>query len=141
MTDIGRLFEKLFAKIHNLKPIPGSGNGKFYKMDTAGKVFLYSLKATKAKSWRITKDDLDEVKEACLGPGGTGAIPALVTTLIQGDVPSPNDPVYVTLEFEDLKSIMTEDVKAFEASFEESKIINSQIPSLFKDKKKEAQDE
>src|SRR6187401_599879 len=103
MTDIGRLFEKLFAKSHNLKEQPGSGNGKFFKLDVVGKAFLYSLKATKNKSFSITKRDLDEVRDATKGPGGTGAIPALVTCLVQGEEPSRSDPVYITLEFEDLK--------------------------------------
>lgn len=134
--QIGRQFEHLFSKLHSLKEQPGSGNGKFFKMDAEGRVFLYSLKATRASSWRITKDDLAEVKDACIGPGGTGAIPALVTCLVQDEEPQPNDPVYITLEFNDLKSLMTEEAKAFEVSVEQEKSFNSEIPSLFKDKKK-----
>lgn len=130
--DIGRQFEKLFCKLYSIKKQPGSGNGKFFKMDAEGKVFLYSLKATKNKSWSIKKTDLDEVKDATKAPGGTGAVPALVTTLVQGDEPSSTDPIYVTLEFDDLVALMTEDAKAFEVTDEAEKVYNSEIPSLLK---------
>ena len=131
-SSIGRLFEKLFARMHSLSVVPGSGNGKFYKMDVEGRVFLYSLKATAAKSWRITQSDLDEVNDACIGPGGTGAIPALVVCFVEDEVPTETDPVFVMLKFDDLKMLMTEEAKAFEVSVDETKAYNSEIPRLFK---------
>jgi hypothetical protein len=136
-SAIGRQFEKLFAKIHGMKEQPGSGNGKFFKLDIKGKGFLYSLKATKKKSFSITKSDLDEAIEAANKEGKTGA---LVTSLVEGEIPQSSDPTFITLKFDDFKALVESDSKIFSASFEQEKIVNAEIPSLFKDKKK-AQDE
>lgn len=132
-SRIGRLFEKFFANKYRLKQVQNSGAGAFFKMDVEGNLILYSLKATAADSFRVTKKDLDEVIDSTIGPGGTGAIPALVFTYgLTDEEMKPTDPVLVTMQFDDLVALLSENAKAFKATPDDVKLVESEVPSLFK---------
>src|SRR5688572_17360735 len=129
-SKIGELFEKLFVKRYSTNKVPRSGAGFVYKLDADNAKFLFSLKATKNKSFSVKKEDLEEVHEGVKGQGGIGGdhIPAMVHTLVEGQEPSPSDKIYITLEFDDLVQLLKEDGKVFESTKTDDKYATSKVP-------------
>lgn len=136
MTDKshGRRFESMWSKLHGFNPVANSGAGPIYKLDISQKRLLFSLKATKAKSFSIKQEDLEEIYEAIKGPGGIGSdhIGALISTFVEGENPAPSDKVFITLDFEEFKSLLQDEAKLFEPNKTETKYENAQIPSILK---------
>lgn len=132
--NIGREFEKLWVRLFGGKLQKGSGNTPYAKLDVDAHKFLLSLKATQNKSFRITKEDLDEAKDAVYGPGGVGGeyVPALAFCLVQGDEPSPTDPIYVAIEAATLVNLLQQDVKVFAVDKETEKISIGNVPGLLR---------
>jgi hypothetical protein len=125
----GRDFEKRFAKEFGLKTVPGSGSGAFYKLDNEGKRMILSLKWTSAKSFRVSKDILDEAEEAVYGPGGVGGdyVPAVVTNV--------EDESFITFRASDLLRLFKEAPSLWtseEASKKDVKKARAKVPSLFR---------
>lgn len=129
------MFETLFAKKYKSKKVPGSGNQPFRKMDIEGNSLLWSLKATKNESFRITKKDLKEVYDAVKGSGGVGGtiIPGLAICFVEGDEPKPSDKIMAIIDMDDLVAISEQEIKLFELSKSKEKQSIAKIPSLFRE--------
>ena len=132
---IGRIFEELFVKRYSTNKVPRSGAGFVYKLDADNAKFLFSLKATKNKSFSVKKEDLEEVHEGVRGQGGIAAdhIPMMIYSLVEGEEPSPSDKIYAVLEFDDLVQLLTEDGKVFESTKVDDKYATSKVPSILRD--------
>lgn len=74
-TQHGFDFEDSFAERNGLDKVPGSGNQWHSKLDLHGFSIRVSCKSTQMKSYPVNVGDIDEAREACYGPGGTGEIP------------------------------------------------------------------
>lgn len=134
MTAIGTLFEELFAKLFGLKKVKASGALPFWKLDVEGKRILLSLKATEAKSFRVTKDDLDEALDAIYGPGGLGGdyVPGMAICLVQDGVPKASDPMFIMLEANDLVRLLQEEAEVFALDKESETIQIGETPGLLR---------
>lgn len=132
---IGRLFESLFVKIFGGKEVPGSGNQAFRKLDTEqGSFILWSLKATKKKSFSLTKADLDEAYEAVRGLGGVGSetIAGLAICFVEGDEPKPTDKIFAVIDMHDYVSQLKEKPEVFKASKADEKYARADVPQLLR---------
>ena len=136
--QIGRKFESLFAKLFGGTEVPGSGNQPFRKMDIEGDSLLWSLKATKKESFRLNKKDLKEVYEAVRGPGGVGGsvIPGLAICFVEGEEPSTKDEIFAVIPMNDLVALFEDEAKIFENTKPKEKLKKTEIPTLFREKKK-----
>ena len=74
-NNVGREFEKEFAKEFGLELIPGSGNQWYSKLDVMGRGARWSLKATEKNSASISKDTIEEAILACTNMSGDMTIP------------------------------------------------------------------
>lgn len=70
----GLTFERKVAKKLDLKLIPGSGNKWYSQGDVAGHGLHVSCKATAKRTWKETRNQLNEAIDMARG---TGNIPAL----------------------------------------------------------------
>ena len=124
--DEGRKFEGNFAKLFGGKEVPGSGNGRFFKLDVRDSKFLWSLKWTGKKSFSIKNDDLKEVEKEVYGPGGLGHeyVPGLATEL-EGEI-------YATIKMDDLVKLLEQDAKVFEPDKARAKRERAKVPSLLR---------
>jgi hypothetical protein len=132
--NLGTKFERLFAKLYNLKKVRASGALPFWKLDVEGQDILCELKATQKESFRVTKDILDKTSEAIYGPGGIGGdcIPAVVICLVEGDEPAASDKVYFIFEESDIIHAFKDKKEFFPSSKGEQKLQTSQTPGLFR---------
>lgn len=72
MPQDGYEFEDEVAALVGGQVVPGSGQGKWAKMDTNGLQIVWSCKWTKHNSRSITPVEFAEVERAVHGPGGYG---------------------------------------------------------------------
>jgi hypothetical protein len=79
--DIGKVFETYWAKNVMGKPVRGSGNKWYARMDVKDTIFLWSAKATEKRSFTINQRMVDEVCSVTTNPGGERRIPALAIRL------------------------------------------------------------
>jgi len=70
--DRGREFEADWGDLIGEKPVRGSGNQWFAKLDIRGGQFLWSLKHTDKASITIRAEDIEEARAAVQGPHGVG---------------------------------------------------------------------
>ena len=133
-NKIGRLFEKVFNKKYQTDEIKNSGAGIWYKMDAENSRLLFSLKATKNESYRLTKGDLSELNLEARGPGGLGGniIPAMAICFVEGDEPKSSDEIIVALPMDDLVALLTEQAKVFKPTKSDEKYERAKVPSLFR---------
>lgn len=75
--QLGREFEKFWAKKFGGKTTPASGAKWYSKLDVRSGRILWSLKFTSFKSFPVTQALLDEAFDASEGMGGEGTVPAL----------------------------------------------------------------
>lgn len=64
VKNIGLAFEKHFADIVGGTVVPGSGSGKWAKLDVRGQTTLWSCKATNYNSFSVTKPMVDDLHRA-----------------------------------------------------------------------------
>ena len=123
----GREFEGSFSGKYGGDKVPGSGNGKFFKLDVRDSKFLWSLKWTGKKSFSFKKSDLKEVEDEVYGPGGLGHeyVPGLATEL-EGEI-------YATIKMDDLVKLLEQDVKIFQPDKATVKRQRANTPSLMRD--------
>lgn len=123
----GRQNEIRFAKKYNLEVVPGSGNQRFAKLDIKGKNILLSLKWTSKKSYSITLNDLQEIREAISAPGGLGlsTTGALVTNIEGREI--------ISLDLNDLIRLLETDSTIFEPNKTDRKRATANVPSLFRE--------
>jgi len=125
----GRLFEKFWAKLFGVKPVRGSGNIWYAKLDVNSSTFLFSCKNTKNKSFSVSKEIMKEVEEAINGQGGMGGetIPALASAI-------ENEEVYVTMRAEDfMRLIQSDQSDLIVPTKGEQKRARSQIPGILRE--------
>jgi hypothetical protein len=126
--EAGRRFEKFFADLLGVKPVKGSGNLWYAKLDVGDNNMLVSCKHTDSESFRVHKHLMKEAQEAINGPGGIGgdAIPALAVS-VQGET-------FVTLRAEDmLRLINSEHAVHMTPSKGEQKRRTAAIPNLLRE--------
>jgi hypothetical protein len=122
----GRNLEGRFSKTYGGDEVPGSGNGRFFKLDVRDSKFLWSLKWTSKKSFSIKREDLKEVEDEVYGPGGLGHeyVPGLATEL-EGEI-------YATIKMDDLVKLMEQDAKVFEPDKARAKREKAKVPALLR---------
>jgi hypothetical protein len=108
----GRDYEHELAARYGGKAQPASGATPLFKLDWKLGNLLVSVKKTVHRSFRLTADDLLELRAGAQGPGSRGEIPCMVIG-IEG---APDD---VFLFFgSDVRAILEREV---EVSFEPTK--------------------
>jgi hypothetical protein len=120
----GRQFEAEFAKRLGATVVPGSGSQWFAKLDVGGKGFLWSLKLTTKKSFRLTTDMLRELTHAVHGPGGKGGrtVPGMAIRIDNED--------WVLLKADDFIGLMREEVKMVPPTKREEKLERAAVPKF-----------
>ena len=101
--ELGSLFEARIAAELGGQKIPQSGAGKFWKLDVKDTCFIWSCKATRKQSIRVSKNMLIEamrVARSRIGGGG-GAIGGLALEV--------DGMAYVMLPLEAFKELATTD--------------------------------
>lgn len=124
----GREFEVEHAKALEGELIPGSGNQWHRKMDVRDGVILWSCKSTDAASFRLKRDDIDEVVGAVEGPGGVdNAIPGLAIRI--------GNPDYdvVVLRKDDFLKLIEEDIRYLPQDKSQVKRETSKVPELLRE--------
>lgn len=74
----GRDYEAELAARYGGRAQPASGAGPRYKLDWRLGRLLASVKRTTHRSYRLTADDLLEMRAGAQGPGGRGETPCMV---------------------------------------------------------------
>lgn len=74
----GRDYEAELATRYGGKPQPASGAGPRFKLDWKLGGLLASVKKTTHRSYRLTADELAEMRAGAQGPGGRGEVPCMV---------------------------------------------------------------
>lgn len=123
----GRRFEKYWAELFGVKPVKGSGNLWYAKLDVGTQGILFSCKWTSHDSFRISKDLFHEAWSAVYGQGGVGGntIPALATNV--------NGETYVTMRAEDLLLMLQEETVSIPPSKDDLKRARSKVPEIFRE--------
>jgi hypothetical protein len=123
----GREFEGEFADKFGGSEVPGSGNGRFFKLDVRDSKFLWSLKWTSKKSFSFKSEDFKEVNDEVYGPGGLGHeyVPGLATAL-EGEV-------YATIKMDDLVKLLEQEAKVFVPDKARVKRQRAKTPGLMRD--------
>lgn len=75
--ELGREFERFWAKLFGGSVTPASGARWYSKLDVKTRGMLWSLKFTSFRSFPLTQEVLSEAFEAATGIGSEGVIPAL----------------------------------------------------------------
>lgn len=127
--DIGREWEREFAKIIGGTVTKGSGNQWHTKLDVKGKSMLWSLKATSKQSFSVTRGVLSELERSALGPGSVKATPGLAIKI--------QDEKYVVLRLEDFINFMSSNQIEFTHSNKDQKKERASIPRLLRSLEKD----
>lgn len=118
-------FEKEWADVLGAKVTKGSGNQWWARMDVPDGVFLWSLKATTKKGFRLTKGLMQEVWTAIVGLGGKGEAEAGMAIDIDGDK-------FVVIPAETFARLMRENVKYIKPTKADVKRASSKVPLLMR---------
>lgn len=103
--DYANELEERVAGLLSGRVQPGSGSGKWAKMDARGSGIIVSCKSTKHRSFSVTKEMWEEVERAARGPGGTGDVPAMAV-----EVDALGDPeVFLLIRPSDFADLMASD--------------------------------
>lgn len=68
--DRGRAWERELARLVGGRLQKGSGNRCYAKLDVAGRQIIWSAKHTDDLSFRLSRADFDEARQAVMGPSG-----------------------------------------------------------------------
>lgn len=123
----GRRFEKLWASIFGVEPTRGSGSGWMLKLDVGDGSITWSCKYTTHKSFSITKELLQEARDA-VHTNGDNSIPGLAISLDDGAE------TVIVLEASDFVRILsTDSARYITPSKGEQKRSRAGIPALLRD--------
>jgi len=128
--DGGFEFEKMLAKLIDGDLHPGSGNKWYAKLDVGSGSIIFSAKATKEKTFRITPAMFQEVDEEIHGPGGRGG-GAIGAHAVQLEM----DPeqVYVAFRIEDLLRLLREEITLGREKRSEAITRQAAVPELLRE--------
>lgn len=121
----GRAFEVEWALRVGGKSQPGSGNQWFARMDVPDLSVLWSCKWTDKPNFTLTPAIVNEVVNACLAPGGSGAIPGVTIQTSAFAI--------VALRAEDFLQIVTDKMKWAPERKSDAKRRRADIPELLRD--------
>lgn len=125
----GGLFEKKFAKRNGLQQVPGSGNQWTSKLDLKGLGARWTLKSTKFRSFPLSMDIVEEMVEACEGPGGTGEIPMGAVELDNRH----DGEVIVFMRESDFNRLQQEQISLTRETRAEAKRRAAEVPQLMRE--------
>ena len=127
--ELGTEFEEAFAEEMGLTVVRGSGNQWHSKLDVKGGGARWSLKATRAKTYTISADLIEEVEKATQGFGGTGEIGLHAFEL--------NGEWFVLARARDFKEIAAGEYKLVTETKTDAKRKRAAVPELLRDEEDE----